>query len=91
MAGGAEEIPEGYRLALHTQVSAPITIAGIPRNYAIFVGTVVLVLSMPLRMPYIGIPVGAALWPLVYTLTKDDPHLFEVAKRHIYHSKHLEG
>jgi len=91
MSGGADELPDGYRVELHTQVSAPITIGGVPRQWAIMIGTCVLVVSLGLKMPYIGVPLGMALWAAAYAITKDDPLFFEVAKRHIYHPSHLEG
>lgn len=92
MAGGADQqLPEGYRVDLHTQVSAPITIMGVPRQWAIMIGTAVLVVSLGLKMPYIGIPLGIAFWAVAYAITKDDPFFFEVAKRHIQHPPHLEG
>ena len=91
MAGGAEDLPEGYRVELHTQVSAPVTMGGVPRQWAIMIGTVVLVVSLALKMPYIGLPLGAVIWAAAYAITKDDPYFFEVSKRHIYHPSHLEG
>jgi type IV secretion system protein TrbD len=91
MAAAAHEWPEGYRVELHTQVSAPITIGGVPRQWAIMIGTVVLVVSLALKMPLIGLPLGAVIWAVAYAITKDDPYFFEVSKRHIYHPPHLEG
>ena len=91
MAGGADDPPEGYRVELHTQISAPITLGGVPRQWAIMIGTSVLVVSLGLKMPYVGVPMGMALWAAAYAITKDDPYFFEVAKRHIYHPPHLEG
>ena len=55
------------------------------------IGTVVLVVSLALKMPYIGLPLGAVIWAAAYAITKDDPYFFEVSKRHIYHPSHLEG
>jgi type IV secretion system protein VirB3 len=91
MSWGADALPEGYRVDLHTQVSAPITIGGVPRQWAIMIGTVVLVVSLALTMPYIGLPMGALIWAVAYAITKDDPYFFEVSKRHIYHPPYLEG
>lgn len=91
MAAGAEDLPDGYRVELHTQISAPITMAGVPRQWAIMIGTAVLVVSLGLRMPYVGVPMGLAFWIAAYAITKDDPHFFEVARRHIHHPAHLEG
>jgi len=90
MAGGVDEL-EGYRVELHTQISAPITIGGVPRQWAIMIGTVVLVLCLGLKMPYVGLPLGAVIWAVAYAITKDDPYFFEVSKRHIHHPPHLEG
>ena len=91
MAVGVDDLPDGYRVELHTQISAPITIGGVPRQSAILIGTSVLVVCLGLKMPYVGLPMGMALWALAYAITKDDPFFFEVAKRHIHHPAHLEG
>jgi type IV secretion system protein VirB3 len=92
MTGGADQAPpDGFRIELHTQVSAPVTIGGVPRQWAIMIGTAVLVISLGLKMPYLGIPMGIALWALCYAITKDDPYFFEVARRHLHHPSHLEG
>ena len=91
MSEGADRVPEGYRIELHTGVSAPITIGGVPRRWAILIGTCVLVISLGLKAPWLGIPLGIALWAGCYAITKDDPQLFEVAKRHLHHPPHFEG
>jgi type IV secretion system protein VirB3 len=92
MTGSADQrLPEGFRIELHTQVSAPVTIGGVPRQWAIMIGTAVLVVSLGLKMPLLGIPMGIALWGICYAITKDDPYFFEVAKRHLHHPSHLEG
>lgn len=91
MAEGADHWPGGYRVELHTQISTPITLGGVPRQWAIMIGTVVLVVSLGLKAPYLGLPLGALIWAGAYAITKDDPYFFEVAKRHLYHPPHLEG
>lgn len=92
MAPGADQIPpDGYQVELHTQVSAPVTIGGVPRQWAIMIGTAVLVVSLGLKMPYVGLPMGMALWAVCYAITKDDPYFFEAARRHLHHPSHLEG
>ena len=91
MSGAADDLPEGYRVELHSQISAPITMGGVPRQWAIMIGTTVLVVSLGLKAPYVGVPMGLALWAAAYAVTKDDSHVFEVAKRHLYHPPHLEG
>ncbi|MEW6596967.1 MAG: VirB3 family type IV secretion system protein [Pseudomonadota bacterium] len=83
--------PDGFRIELHTQISAPITLGGVPRNLAILVGTIALVISLGLKAPFLGIPLGIGLWAVSYALTKDDPHFFEALKRHLHHPPHLEG
>jgi type IV secretion system protein TrbD len=85
------DLPEGFRIELHTQISAPVTLGGVPRLAAIVIGTVALVVSLGLKAPYLGIPLGLGLWGISYRLTKDDPHLFETVRRHLHHPPHLEG
>ncbi|MGC1303742.1 MAG: VirB3 family type IV secretion system protein [Caulobacteraceae bacterium] len=91
MSGGADPKPQGYRVELHTQVSAPILIAGVPRGVAIGIGTFGGMLGVGYRQPLVGIPLALAFYAGAYALTKNDPLFFRVLKLHLYHPKYLEG
>jgi type IV secretion system protein VirB3 len=91
MGGGADGLPRGYRIECHAHVSAPITLGGVPRGLAIGIGIFGLIVSLPLKMPYLGIPLAMAIWAAAYRITKDDPYYPTVVRRHIYHPSHLEG
>lgn len=91
MSEGADKLPLGYRIECHAHVSAPITLAGVPRGLAIGIGIFALIVSFPLKMPYLGVPLGTIIWAAAYRVTKDDPHYPTVVRRHIYHPTHLEG
>jgi type IV secretion system protein VirB3 len=91
MSGGADSLPPGYRIELHAYVSAPVTMGGVPRGLAIAIGVFTLIVSMGLRMPYIGIPAGMAIWVVAYKITKDDPYFVQVLRRHLYHPPYFEG
>lgn len=91
MSGGADKLPVGYRIECHAHISAPITLGGVPRGLAIAIGIMALIICLPLKMPYFGVPLGMAVWAAAYRITKDDPYYPTVVRRHIYHPPHLEG
>ncbi len=81
MSDGAD-LP-GYKIDLHTSVSSPITMAGVPRMVAVAIGTLTLMLSLALQQPLIGIPLGFLLWAIAYALSKNDPYFFRTLDRHL--------
>lgn len=55
MAGGAQTSvdpgrPEGWELPVAQALAEPVLMAGMPRDYAIAMGTIVLVLGLALRI-----------------------------------------
>jgi len=55
------ELPEGYVLPLHTSLTRPILIGGVPRGFAILNGTFGAAIALGLQQPLIGIPLFAAI------------------------------
>ena len=83
--------PDGFRIPLHTQISQPMTMGGVPRGIAIAIGTVTALISISFQQPWFGVPFGALLWIGAYAATKSDPHFFRVLDRHVRHKSHWEG
>jgi type IV secretory pathway TrbD component len=89
VAGGSD-LP-GYSITMHTSISAPITLGGVPRMVAVAIGTITVMLSLALQQPLIGIPLGVVLWGAAYALAKNDPYFFRVLDRHVRQKQYYEG
>ncbi|MBL8560282.1 MAG: VirB3 family type IV secretion system protein [Hyphomonadaceae bacterium] len=78
-----EDLPDGYRIALHTSLTRPILMGGAPRSFAILNATVGAAIGLGLQEPLIGAPLwmllqGAAAWAGVR-----DPWFLETWPRHL--------
>lgn len=76
-----QETP-GYEIPCHSALSEPITIAGAPRSAAILIGTLTAVLSLGLQAPWIGLPLGGAVYGVVVWATRRDAYALAVLARH---------
>ena len=79
----AEELPEGYVIPLHTSLTRPVLLGGVPREFAILNATLGAAIAFGLQQPLIGIPLwlvaqGAAAWAATR-----DPWFLETWPRHL--------
>jgi type IV secretion system protein VirB3 len=77
------EIPEGYQIELFTALTQPILLGGAPRTFAILNGVMTVLISLPLSLPWLGIPLGIAAHSMAVFLTKRDSYFFEILLRHL--------
>jgi len=77
------ELPEGYVLALHTSLTRPILIGGVPRGFAILNATFGAAIGLGLQQPLIGIPLFAALHAAAAWAAARDPWFLETWPRHL--------
>jgi type IV secretory pathway TrbD component len=78
-----DDIPENYVTPLRTSLTRPILMAGVPRGFAIWNGTVCAAIAFGLQQPIIGAPLwmvlqGAAAWAAAR-----DPWFLETWPRHL--------
>ncbi|MGH1421602.1 MAG: VirB3 family type IV secretion system protein [Hyphomonas sp.] len=80
---------EGYDIPLHRSLTAPILMAGAPRNAAILIGTLAAVVGLGLQL---WIP-GLLLWALGHSgavlMARSDPDFMAVASRSTRHKAYL--
>lgn len=74
---------DGLSIPLFQSLTQPILLGGVPRTFAILNGMFAMILSVPLGLFYVGVPLGIFLHALAAWLTKRDPHFFEVLMRHL--------
>jgi type IV secretory pathway TrbD component len=76
-------IDNEVRIELFQSLTEPIMLAGVPRAFAIMNATMATVISMPLQLWYIGIPLGIIVHGVAAYLCKRDPYFFQILVRHL--------
>lgn len=82
---------DGFELEFHSALSEPVTLAGVPRMTAVLIGTLTAVLALGLQTPWIGLPLGALLYGVALWMTKQDPYVFDILRRHLRQPAYLDG
>ena len=91
MGARTADRPEGWEVPLAGALAEPVTLAGMPRDYAILMGTVALVLGLALRIWWLGLLWWALAHALGVWAGRADPRFFEVLRRHLSRPGHLDG
>lgn len=81
--------PEGWELPLAQALTEPVMIAGMPRDYAILMATVAVVLGLALRIWWLGLLWWAGAHALGLYAARADRRFFAVARRHLALPGHL--
>jgi type IV secretion system protein VirB3 len=82
---------EGWELPLAQALAEPVLLAGMPRDYAILMGTVALVLGLALRIWWLGLLWWAAAHAVGLYAARADKRIFEVLRRHLARPAHLDA
>ena len=69
---------EGYEIPLHIALTQPVLMGGAPRTFAILNGT-------------LGFPAGALLHAAAVLMSKRDPHWFDIFRKQLRQSTHLDS
>jgi type IV secretion system protein VirB3 len=88
---GAETEREGWELPLAQGLAEPVMLAGMPREYAILMGTLALILGLGLRLWWLGLAWWAVSHALGLWVAKTDKRFFEVLRRHLSRPGHLDA
>jgi type IV secretion system protein VirB3 len=83
--------PEGWEAPLAGALAEPVTLAGMPRNYAILMGTTALVLGLALRIWWLGLLWWAVAHAVGLWATRTDGRFFDVLRRHLGLPGHMDG
>jgi type IV secretion system protein VirB3 len=82
--------PEGWELPVAQALAEPVMIAGLPREYAILMGTVAVVLGLALRIWWLGLLWWAASHAVGLAAARVDRRFFPVLRRHLALPPHLD-
>lgn len=83
--------PEGYELPVVQALTEPVLMAGMPRDYAIAMGTIALVLGLALRIWWLGLMWWMAAHAVGLWAARSDRRFFDVLRRHLARPGHLDG
>jgi type IV secretion system protein VirB3 len=82
---------EGYDVPVAHGLAEPVLLAGMPRDYAIVMGTIALVLGLALRIWWLGLLWWAAAHALGLYVARADKRFFDVLRRHLGRAGHLDA
>lgn len=83
--------PEGWRQPVAGALTTPATLAGMPRDYAVLMGTIALVLGLALRIWWLGLLWWAAACAVGLWAAKIDDRFLAVLRRHLSLPGHLDA
>lgn len=82
---------DGWRAPLAQALAEPVLLAGLPRSYAVLMGTTALVLGLALRLWWLGLLWWAVAHALGLWAARADKLFFEVLRRHLALPGHLDA
>jgi type IV secretory pathway TrbD component len=91
MTAEADTQREGWDLPVAQALAEPVLLAGMPRDFAILMGTIALVLGLALRIWWLGILWWAAAHALGLYVARADKRFFDVLRRHLGRPGHLDA
>ena len=80
---------EGFEVPIHSSLTQPILLGGVPREIAILNGTLTAAIFLGLHSP-LGIPIGLLVHWLTVAMAKKDPQFFETFRRQVKQKKYYE-
>lgn len=86
-----ETRPEGWEVPLAQGLAEPVLMAGMPRDYAIMMGTIALMLGLALRIWWLGLIWWVCAHGLGVWAARGDRRVFSVLRRHLTLPGHLDA
>lgn len=83
--------PDGWELPVAAALAEPVLLAGMPREYAVLMGTIALLLGLALRLPWLGLLWWAAAHAVGLWAARSDKRFFDVTRRHLRLPGHLDA
>ncbi|MNU27035.1 Type IV secretory pathway, VirB3-like protein [compost metagenome] len=83
--------PEGWDLPLTTALTEPVLMAGMPREYAVAMGTIAMVLGLALRLWWLGLAWWAVAHAVGLWAARSDRRFFDVLRRHLALPGHMDA
>ncbi len=91
MGAQADQGSEAWELPVAHALTEPVEMAGMPRDYAILMGTIAVIVGLALRIWWLGL----LWWVLAHALgvffARADKRFFDVLRRHLGRPAHMDG
>lgn len=87
----SSDLRDGWELPVAQSLAEPVLLAGMPRDYAILMGTIALMLGLALRIWWLGLLWWAAAHALGLFVSRSDKRFFDVLRRHLARPGHLDA
>jgi len=91
MSAGGGQTRAAWELPVAQALVEPVLLAGMPRDYAILMGTMALILGLALRIWWLGLLWWAGAHALGVYFARADRRFFDVLRRHLGRPAHLDG
>jgi type IV secretion system protein VirB3 len=85
------ERPAGYELPIVQALTEPVLMGGLPREYAILMGTLAAVIGLGLKLWWLGLIWWACAHALGLWAARRDPSFMAVLRRHLRTPGHLDA
>jgi type IV secretion system protein VirB3 len=82
---------DGWELPVAQALAEPVMLAGMPREYAILMGTVAVVIGLSLKLWWLGLLWWAAAHAVGLYAARTDKRFFDVLRRHLRLPGHLDA
>jgi type IV secretion system protein TrbD len=82
---------EGWELPVAQGLAEPVLLAGMPRGYAILMGTIAAILGLAMRIWWLGLLWWAAAHAVGHYAARQDQRFIEVLARHLRRPGHLDA
>ena len=82
---------DAWELPVTQSLTEPVLLAGMPRDYAILMGAVALVLGLALRIWWLGLLWWALAHAVGLAAARSDKRCFDVLRRHLARPGHLDA
>lgn len=83
--------PDGWEVPVAQALAEPVLLAGMPREFAILMGTIALMLGLALRIWWLGLLWWAAAHAVGLYCAAADRRFFDVLRRHLALPAHLDA
>ena len=91
MTTSSRDRREGWELPVAHALAEPVLMAGMPRDYAILMGTIALIIGLALRIWWLGLLWWVAAHTLGHYVARSDKRFFDVLRRHLRLPGHLDS
>lgn len=78
-----EEAPEGWTVPIHGSLLVPVLVAGVPRPIGVALVAFVMIVSGPMGMWFLGIPLGILFYVIARALSQWESLWFEIGRAHL--------